>query len=308
MLRPDGQVLLAQRPPGKAYAGYWEFPGRQARGRRDAARTRSRASCTKNSASSCAARRRGSCRNSSIRTRTSSCTSSACSRGTASCVGHDGQAFAWQTPGRYTVAPLLPANTRILAALELPPVYGITLRGGRWARTAFLARAERAFAAGLRLVQLRDKDWPLDRASRAGAALCCRSRGAFGARVLLNGTVDDARAAGCDGVHWTAAALAAATVAAGRPARRARRAIRASEIARAGALDLDFAVLGPVAATPTHPHAPPLGWDGFARMHRRNARCRSTRWAGSTIADLADGDRPRRARRRAAPRRLAARS
>ena len=25
--RPDGQVLFAQRPAGKAYAGYWEFPG-----------------------------------------------------------------------------------------------------------------------------------------------------------------------------------------------------------------------------------------------------------------------------------------
>ena len=27
ILRADGQVLLAQRPEGKAYAGYWEFPG-----------------------------------------------------------------------------------------------------------------------------------------------------------------------------------------------------------------------------------------------------------------------------------------
>lgn len=26
-MRPDGAVLLAQRPPGKPYAGYWEFPG-----------------------------------------------------------------------------------------------------------------------------------------------------------------------------------------------------------------------------------------------------------------------------------------
>ena len=25
--RPDGAFLLAQRPPGKVYAGYWEFPG-----------------------------------------------------------------------------------------------------------------------------------------------------------------------------------------------------------------------------------------------------------------------------------------
>ena len=28
MLRADGQeFLLAQRPEGKVYAGYWEFPG-----------------------------------------------------------------------------------------------------------------------------------------------------------------------------------------------------------------------------------------------------------------------------------------
>jgi 8-oxo-dGTP diphosphatase len=25
--RPDGTFLLAQRPEGKPYAGYWEFPG-----------------------------------------------------------------------------------------------------------------------------------------------------------------------------------------------------------------------------------------------------------------------------------------
>ena len=27
IVRGDGDVLLAQRPPGRAYAGYWEFPG-----------------------------------------------------------------------------------------------------------------------------------------------------------------------------------------------------------------------------------------------------------------------------------------
>ena len=27
LIRPDGAVLLAQRPPGKVYGGYWEFPG-----------------------------------------------------------------------------------------------------------------------------------------------------------------------------------------------------------------------------------------------------------------------------------------
>ncbi len=27
LLRPNGEVLLGQRPEGKPYAGYWEFPG-----------------------------------------------------------------------------------------------------------------------------------------------------------------------------------------------------------------------------------------------------------------------------------------
>ena len=27
LLRADGALLLSTRPPGKAYAGYWEFPG-----------------------------------------------------------------------------------------------------------------------------------------------------------------------------------------------------------------------------------------------------------------------------------------
>jgi 8-oxo-dGTP diphosphatase len=27
LIRPDGTFLLTTRPPGKVYAGYWEFPG-----------------------------------------------------------------------------------------------------------------------------------------------------------------------------------------------------------------------------------------------------------------------------------------
>ena len=27
LIRPNGHFLLTSRPPGKAYAGYWEFPG-----------------------------------------------------------------------------------------------------------------------------------------------------------------------------------------------------------------------------------------------------------------------------------------
>lgn len=260
LLRPTGEVLLAQRPPGKPYAGYWEFPGgklepgelprdalvRELReelgiGITDAAPwlvqefVYPHAHVELNFFRVFAW------------------------EGTLH--GHDGQAFAWQVPGRFDVAPLLPANTRILAALSLPTVYGITCAEDS-DEDAFLARARAAFANGLRLVQLRDKTWPRARRLAFAERLVPLAH-AHGVRVLWNGSADEARSAGCDGVHWTAAALAQAR---DRPHDMlvAASCHTHDEIARAGRLELDFAVLGPVCTTPTHPDATPLGWSAFA--------------------------------------------
>ena len=260
LLRPDGAVLLAQRPEGKAYAGYWEFPG----GKLEADESPREAL------------------NRELREELGIVVRRASPwfiqefvyphahvelhffrvfAWEGELVGHDGQAFEWQSPGRYTVAPLLPANTRILAALRLPPVYGITCAGDV-GEEAFLRRAESALEGGLSLIQLREKDWPVARRDAlAGRLVPLAHR--FGAQVLLNGTAEDARRLACDGVHWTSAALARASQ---RPADMlvAASCHTHADIARAGELDLDFAVLGPVAATPTHPGAVLLGWDGFA--------------------------------------------
>jgi len=262
LVRPDGQVLLAQRPPGKAYAGYWEFPGGK----------------LESGESAQAALVRELREELGIEVR----------RAAPWLVqefvyphahvelhffrvfewegepfGHDGQALAWQTPGALNVAPLLPANARILSALALPPVYAIT-NAAAIGEEALLARARTGFAAGLRLLQLRDKEWPLSRRMALASHLVPLAA-AYGATVLFNGTAEEARAAGCRGVHWSAAALEHA---AGRPADIlvAASCHTAAELARAGTLQLDFAVLGPVAPTPSHPGAAVLGWDAFAAI------------------------------------------
>ncbi len=260
--RRDGQVLLAQRPPGKAYAGYWEFPG----GKVEPGETPRRALDRELAEELGLQVRRASpwlvqrfvyphahVELHFFRVH----------EWDGVPVGHDGQAFAWQTPGAFDVAPLLPANTLVLRALVLPQVCGITVAADI-GESGFLARARIALENGLKLIQFREKAWPEARQRALCEALVDIAR-PFGARVLLNGREDDARTWGCAGVHWTSAALGAAT------ARPPDMLCSASchtrdDIAKAGALALDFALLGPVLPTPTHPDASALGWDGFGAI------------------------------------------
>jgi 8-oxo-dGTP diphosphatase len=259
IVRRDGAVLLAQRPPGKPYAGYWEFPG----GKLEPGETPAHALSRE------LAEELG------IAVRASSpwlvqefvyphahveLNFFRVLAFDGEPVGHDGQAFAWQDPHAITVAPLLPANTRVLAALTLPAVYAITCASDV-GEQAFVARAERALAAGVRLIQAREP--VVDRSAHdAFVRRMIALAGRHGARVVLNGTADDARRLGASGVHWTAHTLQQAT------SRPRDLLVGASchthaDVMRASALDVDFAVLGPVRATPTHPHAVPLGFDGF---------------------------------------------
>jgi 8-oxo-dGTP diphosphatase len=261
VLRDDGAVLLAQRPPGKAYAGYWEFPG----GKLEPGES-PRAALDRELAEELG-----------ILVRRAApwivqefvyphahveLNFFRVFAFDGEPVGHDGQAFAWRRPGAFDVAPLLPANTRVMAALALPPVLAITC-AAELGEDAFLARARDALARGLGMVQVREKAWPIARRDAFVRALLPLARAA-GARVVLNGTTEDARRLGVDGVHWTAQALA---VARERPMDLIVGASchDAADLAQAGRLDADYAVLGPVRETRTHPGATPLGWDGFER-------------------------------------------
>jgi 8-oxo-dGTP diphosphatase len=260
----DGRVLLAQRPPGKAYAGYWEVPGGKVEPGESPRQALTRelreelGIAVRRAAPWLVHRYRYPHAHVELHF-------FRVFEWDGEPVGHDGQAFAWQTPGRFDVEPLLPANARIVRALLLPPVYGITM-ASELGEPAFLSRVAAALGRGLGMIELREKDWTAPRQRAFANALVALTR-PHGARVLLNGDPSDALAWGCDGVHLTAAALAAATV---RPLPDgmlcAASCHTRAEIERAAALNLDFVVLGPVLPTPTHPGAPTLGWDGFAAV------------------------------------------
>ena len=261
VVRADGRVLLAQRPAGKAYAGYWEFPG----GKLEPGESPRDALARELVEELGIVVRRAAPWIVQEHVYPHAHVELHFFRVFAfdgEPVGHDGQAFSWQRPGAFEVAPLLPANTRVLAALALPPTLGITCAEDL-GEDAFLERAGRAFARGLGLVQLREKSWTRERRDAFARRLVPLAH-AHGARVVVNGTTDDAARVGADGVHWTSASLAAAS-------RRPEGVLVGAschtrgELARAAMLGVDYALAGPVLATPTHPDAVPLGWDGFAR-------------------------------------------
>ena len=262
--RADGRVLLAQRLVGTPYPGYWEFPG----GKVEPGEATSHALARElheelgveiERAAPWLTRRyvypHADVELNFFRV--------FAWRGEPH--GRDGQAIAWQVPGAFDLAPLLPANAAILRALELPAIYGITM-ADELGEEPFLDRAQAAIAAGLRLIELREKSWPLGRLQKFAERLLPVVHAA-GARVLLNGDPELARRLGCAGVHWTAAALREAT-------HRVEGMLCAAschddvELARAAELDLDFAVLGPVAPTLTHHYGEPLGWARVASLLR----------------------------------------
>jgi 8-oxo-dGTP diphosphatase len=185
--------------------------------------------------------------------------------------GREGQALQWLDLRGLCSVDLLEADRPILAALALPDRYLIT--GGRVDdRGRFLARLDAALGRGIELVQLRAPGLPAEALARLAreAAPICRARGA---RLLINGDPSDtmtlALSAGAHGVHVPARHLERlATCERPRDMLIAASVHDASELRAARERGADFAVLGPLRATPSHAGVEPLGWTRFAALAR----------------------------------------
>jgi len=260
--RRDGSFLLAQRPAGKVYAGYWEFPGGKIEpGETPAAALRRELQEELGLTATCIypwLTRVYDYPHASVRLHFQRVV-----RWQGEPQSREAQAFAWQCPGQLDVEPMLPANTAVLKALELPMHYAIT-NASELGEEESLKRLDAALSRGLRLVQVREKHFEKSRLENFAREVLKRCR-RYGAKVMINGDVALADSLAADGVHLTASQLLQTTR---RPNLQwcAASCHDKNEIEKAESLAMDFVVVGPVKITPSHPDAQPLGWRRFESL------------------------------------------
>ena len=263
--RPDGSVLLGQRAPDTFYPGYWEFPGGKVEPGetpRDALiRELDEELGMRVDAAYPWITREHVYEHAHVSLHFFEVSAW---RGEIHDRVHS--ALSWQQAGAMDVGPMLPANGPILKALRLPRVCGIT-HAGEIGIDAQLARLEAALAGGLRLVQIREPALPDADCERFARAVVERCHAA-GALAVVNGDAALARRIGADGLHLPARSLMAAD---GRPDFEwvGASCHSRAELEQAAALELDYALLGAVRPTQSHPERAPLGWPAFGELIAR---------------------------------------
>jgi 8-oxo-dGTP diphosphatase len=179
--------------------------------------------------------------------------------------GMQGQPIRWVTPDELPHFEFPAANRPIVAAARLPDHYAI-LDDEAGDPEILRERLHRLAATGIRLVQFRARRLPAHQfgALAEEAAEFCRARGIA---LLVNADPEWVARTGTAGVHLRAARLMALE----RRPLDSSRWVAASchtlaELRQAERIGADFAVLGPVRPTASHPDAAPLGFAAFEAL------------------------------------------
>ncbi|MGH9353864.1 MAG: Nudix family hydrolase [Terriglobia bacterium] len=259
-----GRVLINQRPAGKPWAGYWEFPGGKIEPGETALAALKRELHEELGATVHDAHPliRLSHEYPEYRVQLDVWRVQHCS---GEVQAREHQSLAWVKPDELSSWNLLPADGPIVTAVRLPPQMLVT-PSPESDTARFLETLARNLEHGVECVQLRAPELTLpDYTSLAREVIAlCRHHAA---RVILNAEPQLARELNADGVHLNSARLMQGAV----------RPLPAGFLAGASCHDeneirwaqnrgLDYIILGPVRATSSHPQATILGWEGFARL------------------------------------------
>jgi len=262
VIERPGEFLLAQRPAGKPYPGYWEFPGGKIEPGEDP-----RSALVRELREELGIEVREA---TPWITRVYAYTHATVRLHFFRVTRWDGepqpledQAIRWQRAQAPDVSPMLPANAPVLAALALPSVM-IVSDAAAMGLDRWIERLEARVPEERLLVQVREKGLDRMRLQHLVSRTLARAE-PFGSRVVVN--ADCGAFPQAHGAHLPSAALMKAM---SRPpgALVGASCHDTAELEQAARLGVDYAVVGPVKPTASHPGARTLGWDGFAALAR----------------------------------------
>lgn len=268
-----GRFLLAQRPEGKPFAGYWEFPGGKLEAGEDVRSALKRELAEELGIDVLAAQpwlhQRASYPHAEVFLHFWQVT-----QWQGELQAKEGQAFTWierEFAENTNISPILPANLPILSALALPQTCVLTC-AQQLGEAETLARLPQILARGHRLFLLREPNLSAGKTRALLQKLLAISQD-FGAQWLLHAGTDFAEHLAQEfqlaGVHYPAWRLPKITQ------RPDFKMISASvhnldELHMAQNLGANMALLGHVLPTPSHPNTPALGWENFAHIAQHN--------------------------------------
>ncbi len=260
LIHPDGTFLIAQRPKGKPMAGYWEFPGGKVEPGESIFDALVREFVEELGITITEAhpwaQRVFVYPHATVRLHFWRATA-----WTGEPRSLEGQAFQWEQVNDIKTDPWLPGALPLKRWLQLPAIYAIS-NAAEMGIQAFLQRLDARLADGsLKMLQLREKALDTPAFDQLFNEVHARTQ-EHGVRLLINSDHREHYWYKANGVHCTSKLLMSSSR---KPDTEwcGASCHDASEIARAGELDFDFSVLGPVNATATHPNTTPFGWTGF---------------------------------------------
>lgn len=176
--------------------------------------------------------------------------------------GREGQEVRWVNPGQLSEYQFPAANRPIVNSLLLPSTIAITSQAEI---SEYSDAAETAISNGAGWLMLRAKDHSSDIQIRLAVELSQQL--ANRARLLFNGSVEDANRAGVDALHLSSSRLMNLE---GRNQFNGRwlgaSCHNEDQLERAVCLGLDYVTLSPVKQTRSHPETPAMGWEKFAEL------------------------------------------
>lgn len=273
-MHDNGSVLLAERPAGKPWSGYWEFPGGKVEANETPLEALKRELkeelgivvqiaypwLTRSFDYADKLRADGVIE---VPAKTVKLHFFIVTQWQNAPLGLEKQIIRWEHPEHVTVSPMLPANTPIVKALQLPTLIGIT-NAAELGENAFFECLQMALNRGLRMIQIREHQLS-EVALIAFIKRMIAITQPFKAKLVLNGDPALANALGLYGVQVNRHRLMQMTekpdgVIFGASCH------TIEELQKARSLAFDFVTLSPVNPTLSHPDTTTLGWAHFHQL------------------------------------------